>query len=286
MEKNLPKIKVMNQLKGFSIPWERDKGEAFQLITQGLKSGRTKVVHLRNRNIIRSVAAIAILLISSGLFMRFFERSLQSANGEHLTHQLPDGSIIELNSGSSLNYNPFWWRFERSLRFEGEAFFMVQKGKTFRVKSELAETQVLGTSFSIFSRENNYRVVCHTGKVKVLSLLSDNSALLGPNQIASLEPNGRFGLSTKDVLPEPVPWKSRLFEFTGTPLKEVFDEIQRQYDVILKYPEDINYYYTGGIDANRDLITSLNLVCKPFKITFEEISKGEYQLFESADKDN
>lgn len=286
MEKNLHNMKVMNQLKGFSIPWKKSQEDVWKDLEPLVNSRETKVVHIASRNWIRAVAAITILMISTGLFLRFFERQIESTYGEHLTHQLPDGSVIELNSGSSLSYHPYWWRFERNLTFEGEGFFMVQKGKKFSVESDLAETRVLGTSFSIYSRDNNYRVVCHTGKVQVFSLNSETSAVLSPNQIARLEPNGNLELSTKVALPDPMPWKTMIFEFTGTPLKDVLDEIQRQYDLILNYPENLNHFYTGGINANRDIITTLNLVCKPFKITFEKISEGEYKIFENTAKQN
>ena len=286
MVKNIRDKNFLNQLTGFDIPWEKDKGEVLQEIIPEIQARRPKVVRLGNRRVTRSVAALLIILLGTALFMRFHERSLESGNGEHLTHQLPDGSIVELNSGSNISYHPFWWRFERSLKFEGEAFFMVQKGKSFKVLSTLAETKVLGTSFSIFSRNRDYRVICHTGKVKVTSLISDHSALIEPNQEAILELDGKFKLNSREVLPEPVHWKAKLFEFTGSPLEEVLEEIERQYDVNISYPDNLSYYYTGGVDANRDIETSLNLVCKPFKITFEEISEGEYRLFEDTGKDN
>ncbi|MEA1876370.1 MAG: FecR domain-containing protein [Bacteroidota bacterium] len=286
MEKNLHDMKVMNQLKGFSIPWKKSQEDVWQELEPLVSAREAKVVHIASRNWIRAVAAILILLISTGLFLRFFERQLESAYGEHLTHQLPDGSVIELNSGSSLSYHPFWWRFERSLSFEGEGYFIVQKGTKFSVESDLAATQVLGTSFTIYSRDNDYQVTCHTGKVQVFAFNSETSAVLSPNQIARLESDGNLELSSQEALPDPMPWKNMIFEFTGTPLKDVLDEIQRQYDVIVNYPDKLNHFYTGGINANRDLTTTLNLVCKPFKITFEKISEGEYKIFENTAKQN
>ena len=274
----------MNQMEGFTVPWEKSRKEVFEEISASINKAPAKTIAFKRTSWIRAAAAIAILLLSTGLFIRFFERSINSSMGEHLSHQLPDGSVVELNSDSKISYKPFWWKFSRKLEFEGEAFFMVQKGKSFRVESSLAETQVLGTSFSIYSRNNNYKVLCHTGRVQVSSFASSTSAYLEPNQEASLKSDGQFSLSVIKVLPEPAQWKTMLFKFTGTPLTEVFDEIQRQYDITILYPDNLNYYYTGSIDANRDLLTTLNLVCKPFKITFREISKSEYQIFESAGK--
>ncbi|MCD6347394.1 MAG: FecR family protein [Bacteroidales bacterium] len=294
MVKNLHNDEVMNQLKDFSVPWEDSQDAVWQRMEttldappkSAIRSNTTKVVRMNSMSLIRSVAAVAIILIATVLFMRFFERNIESAYGEQLTHQLPDGSVIELNSGSSLSYHPLWWRFDRNLSFEGEGFFMVQKGKMFTVKSSLADTQVLGTSFSIFSRDNDYRVTCHTGQVQVNAHVEDVSAILSPNQTAQLEPDGKFKLIVNDILPDPVPWKSKTFEYTATPLREAFEEIQRQYDVEIIYPEELDYYYTGDIHTDRDIISTLDLVCKAFQITFEQKSEGEYQIIENPDKQN
>jgi len=284
MNKKIHDSEVMNHIKGFSIPWEKSRADVWRELAPSLSPRQGREVNLRSNGWIRYAAAIMVILLSSGLFLRFFERQIDCANGEHLTHQLPDGSTIELNSGSNLSYHPYWWKLKRSLRFEGEAFFMVQKGKSFLVESNNASTEVVGTSFSIYSRDENYKVVCHTGKVKVVSSKTSSTALLTPNQSAQLNQEGLFALSVIEVLPEPVPWRNLLFKYTGTPLSDVLDEIQRQYDVVISYTENIKHYYTGDIDANRDLKTTLDLVCKPFKITFAKISEGEYQVFENEVK--
>ena len=158
----------------------------------------------------------------------------------------------------------------------------MQKGKTFTVKSQLARTEVLGTSFSIYSRNDNYRVICHTGKVQVIS--PAESAILKPNQEAEILDQGRIDKRTVEVLPEPTPWKDRMFKYAGDKLTEVIDELERQYDVKINYSGRLDYYYTGNVNLNRDIETSLNLVCKPFEITFTKISEGVYQLFKNPDK--
>ena len=281
MEEKLHNKEIMDRLKGFNVPWEKDKDEAFKDIIPLMDKKPVRRT-LPQTAWFRAAAAVGIVLISTVLFLRFFERDLECGNGEFLSHQLPDGSLVELNSASTIKYNPYWWTFSRSLRFEGDAWFVVQKGKTFTVKSELAQTEVLGTSFSIHSRNDNYRVICHTGKVQVSS--PSESAILTQNQEAELLGEGKIDTRTVEMLPEPAPWKERMFKYTGDRLKDVIDELERQYDVIIKYSGQTEYYYTGNVNINRDFETSLDLVCKPFEITFTKISEGVYQLFENPDK--
>ena len=72
-----------------------------------------------------------------------------------------------LNAASRLQYHPYWWRFERQVKLEGEVF-LVKPGTLFKVVSEKGTTEVLGTEFNIYSREKNYSVFCQSGTVKVI----------------------------------------------------------------------------------------------------------------------
>jgi len=48
----------------------------------------------------------------------------------------------------------------------GKAYFDVDKGKTFTVKTDLGTVQVLGTRFDVESRDSIFKVVCYEGSVK------------------------------------------------------------------------------------------------------------------------
>jgi len=61
--------------------------------------------------------------------MRFYTQTITVPKGHHLVAQLPDGSTVDLNADTKLSYHPYWWRFARTVNFEGEGFFKVKKGK-------------------------------------------------------------------------------------------------------------------------------------------------------------
>ena len=100
MEKKLHKKDIMDRLEGFKVPWEKNKDEAFQDLLP-LIDKKTSTKSLAPTGWLRAAAAVGIVLISTLLFLRFFERNLECGNGEFLTHQLPDGSLVELNSAST-----------------------------------------------------------------------------------------------------------------------------------------------------------------------------------------
>lgn len=228
------------------------------------------------------VAAVFMLLLASGVFMRYYSKTVTTRSGEYLTHQLPDGSTVELNADTRLRYQPLWWSFNRSLSLSGEAFFMVQPGKQFTVLSDYAQTAVLGTSFSVYARNQNYRVICHTGKVEVVHRAVQQNTRLVPGQAVELKPDGQLSRQDKPDLLDPIPWKTGLFEFTGRPLNEVLEEISRQYGVSVHSHLKKMYYYTGQFQLSDPIAITLNLVCRPFGLTFVRDENGVYHIRDHA----
>ena len=76
--------------------------------------------------------------------------TLTTTRGEQTKVRLPDGTLVFLNSASSLKY-PTSFAGERRVELTGEAYFEVahDKEKPFRVISNGQEVKVLGTHFNI-----------------------------------------------------------------------------------------------------------------------------------------
>ena len=96
------------------------------------------------------IAASLLIIIGLSFTLMFYSKTITNPAGNHFTAQLPDNSRVEMNAASSIKYYPYRWYFSRKLKFEGEAFFSVEKGKKFTVTPNLDETTVLGTSFNIY----------------------------------------------------------------------------------------------------------------------------------------
>lgn len=239
-----------------------------------------------NRKIIKShrtfirVAALFIALVSISLFFRFYTKTIECPKGSHITALLPDSSIVELNAQSSIKYKPLWWTFSRKIKFEGEGFFKVTKGEKFKLSSKFGETIVLGTSFNIFSRDNKYEVTCFSGRVKVVSL-TKQSAIIGPNEQAEIDKSGRIEVF-KNIKPDiSISWINNMFLFTSVPVVEVIKEIERQYNIIINTDNNIDLYYTGFFSKNKSLEEVLDLLSKPFDISFVKSSDNEYRLIQN-----
>jgi len=224
-----------------------------------------------------SVAAVFVLLLGISGFFRFYSKTITTQAGSHFAMSLPDGSKVNLNAQSTLTYHPYWWRFERKVTFEGEGFFEVEKGKRFIVISKFGTTQVLGTTFNIFSRDEVYRVTCISGSVKVISK-SQNEVILKPNSKANLSPEGKINLIQDiETLPE-ISWKNNMFLFTAVPIREVFSEIERQFGITIETRIDSYTLYTGNFSKNQKAEEILGYICPALNCKFVRKSEKVYTI--------
>jgi len=227
-----------------------------------------------------SVAASVLLLIGVTSFLQFFSTTVSSGETTHQMCILPDGSVVELNSSSSITYHPYWWNFSREVKFKGEAFFEVEKGSNFKVISDNGTTEVLGTSFNIDARGANYEVYCKTGKVRVSNPESTLKFEITPGEFAQLDNIKNTGSKDKGKESDFLAWKENKFHFISTPLRSVFRTIEKHHGVVIHVnnPEIGNSIHTGSFVKSTDIEVTLNLICKTFNLTFVEVKKGEYKI--------
>lgn len=248
------------------IPWKQSERDVWETFKQKVKP--TSVIEMKPKTISwkLALAAVAVLFIGIGSFISTYTVNKTTLNAQNANAYLPDGSVVNLNAGSKISYKPYWWWAKRTVKFQGEAFFKVKKGKTFSVESNAGITEVLGTSFNIFSRSNRYEVVCITGKVKVMATASKQSVIIQPKEKAILDKTGQFKVEENINIENSKAWMTGKMIFTSEPLTEVFHEIERQYNVVIILHDDINFEYTGSLDRSEKIEGILQLICRPFEL--------------------
>jgi ferric-dicitrate binding protein FerR (iron transport regulator) len=267
--------------RDIEIPYKKSKEDAWAEIQQKFSSvPAPRIIFFKANRLTSGIAATIILLAAFFSLLRFYTTNIYCPAGQHLSHILPDGSSVEMNADSKLTYKPFWWRFERQVGFEGEAFFEVKKGSNFKIVSLLGHTQVLGTSFNIYSRENEYFVTCYTGQVMVTSLTSEE-VILSPNYEARINPDGNIIVMKEAKAGISHSWINNRFIFTSRPFDLVLKEIERQYGLTVILQVNQDYFYTGYFSKNKPVEEVLDLVCKPFGLTFVRISEREYKIVQN-----
>lgn len=261
---------------GGTFNWEKSADEVWQNIEASIVDSPRRTLRSLHAFAL-SAAAITVLLIGLSIFFYTHTQTITVPAGQHASANLPDGSTVQLNAQSEIHFKPYWWYIKREAFFEGEALFEVEKGQTFTVKSTGGATQVVGTSFNIYARPNSYRVTCLTGMVKVLSP-SNQEAYLSPNSRATILPNGHIETEENiDTLPE-ISWKNNYFRFTATPLIEVLNEIERQYNVHIELDAVTAANYTGNFSRQHNVEEVLELICPALGLNFIQTASDTYRI--------
>ncbi len=279
MNKNLPhKDKHSRFFEKTTIPYSLSKDEVWNDMMARINEEKKKpVVKTRKIIIYWAAAAVITLFISLSAFVRFYSKTLYAPPGQHLTQTLPGRSKVHLNAGTKLKYHPYWWHFSRISKLEGEAYFEVEKGKPFIVKSSQGETRVLGTRFNIFARNNEYRVYCINGKVQVKST-TGKKKILNTNQVVRVTVKGKMEYQANIKAHQSIAWTKNQFVYTAAPLKEVLKEMERQFDITVELDSSIDGNYTGNFQRGSSPETILNLIVRPFGLEVKQIHKTKYQI--------
>ncbi len=217
---------------------EFDTAKAWEKVAASAKPAKRRKLYQR-----WSVAATIVLLIFAGSYYAWNNTSAsnaiiveQKAEESNETVKLSDGSIVFLNKGAHIKYPKEFSTNERSLTLTGEAFFEIAKDakRPFRIKTEHAEVEVLGTSFNINTAEEETTVAVATGKVKVSSLFEEKSAVLTPNESAQITATDLNHFATKDM--NFLAWKTGNFVFKEMTVDAVVTDLNRFYEdkIILK----------------------------------------------------
>ncbi|MAJ51929.1 MAG: hypothetical protein CMB82_10000 [Flammeovirgaceae bacterium] len=151
---------------------------------------------------------------------------------------LPDGTIVWLNSQSSIQYKSDFSGSTRSVNLSGEAYFEVVKdpSKKFIVKTSSMSVTAIGTQFNVnaFSSGDRHQVALAEGKVMVQKTdklnEDDQKVYLDPGQSLSIfKSNGKMIQSSFD--PKKVlSWKDGIIYFDDAVLEEVVEVLERWYD--------------------------------------------------------
>jgi len=226
----------------------------------------TTTTPVRKLRPLRWVGYAAAAAIAALFVFQFYNpaTSISTLKGEHMAHLLPDQSTIELNADSKISYKSKSWASERIVELEGEAFFEVAKGASFKVITTNGTVEVLGTEFNVNARNNTLIVDCKEGKVRVTA--KSSTSILTQGQGTRLN-----GAKTRllDTYPsnidKKIGWRTGNYYLEGTTLDHAVEELERQYNIqvvglneaILKRKGDYTFRGSSLPDALDDLFFQL-----------------------------
>jgi ferric-dicitrate binding protein FerR (iron transport regulator) len=262
--------RILERTAHLSVPSGMSREEALSVIRKKISessySGKHTVKRILKPLFWYSMAAGILLLFGIwrvGFFSPLTE--VVADNGSHIDYRLPDGSQVILNSDSKLTYDKKNFNRNRHLTLDGEAFCNIAKGEKFIISTKQVEIEILGTSFNVFSRDDELKVSCLSGKILVTSV--DKSVTIIPGESVSLRNNQLNNYKDKNINTADS-WINGEFYFENAPLNSIIKEIERQFNVKFEVQKIDEKYFTGSF-TNNSLVDALEIVCIPLGLKYE-----------------
>ena len=198
---------------------------------------------------------------------------LQIPRGGEYQVKLADGTIVRLNSGSSLRYPVAFGKEKREVVLKGEAYFQVahDRQKAFVVVTDDIEVKVYGTEFNINTRVADY---VQTTLVRgAVSIKTERSAekMLKPGQLAQFDRlTGETEIKNVDVS-NYIGWKSGVYIFEDKSIEQIMDELSLWYDIEVFFRNNIsrNRHFSGSLPRYREIDDMLKVIEKTSHVRFE-----------------
>ncbi|MGV8090818.1 MAG: FecR family protein [Mangrovibacterium sp.] len=199
--------------------------------------------------------------------------SISSPRGQITSLTLFDGSVVWLNSESTIKYSSDFNTKKREVYVEGEAYFEVthHEKKPFIVNLGNSQVKVHGTSFNVkaYPQSNRIETVLMEGKIEFIA--NSQSILLNPCERIVLSP--QEGTIEKDQVDveKITAWKKGKYYYSNEKLSTIIGQLQRWYDMEFVFDENelSLYNFTGVINHEKSIQYNLKLIELTNKINVE-----------------
>lgn len=262
--------------------WDLDhkkESEAYNLLQERINSAKhaetnqPKPINWKRRvgiaaSILIAMVSLSILYLTTGQEdVKWIE--VIALYGEQKEVQLPDGTLVNLNAGSTIHYPEKFNGPCRSVKLNGEATLYVVKDARhpFVVNAAGIDVKVLGTRFNISSYADDPMVIVTLveGSVSV-SKQTDNSVkeplILQPNeQLVYKRGCGAINVTQVDAILA-TSWNNNQLIFENIPFEQVIKKLERRFNVTISVnePQIKCKHYTGKFLNNESVDEILQLI--------------------------
>ncbi len=233
------------------------------------------------RELTKAAAIIAVVLLSVVVYHHYQDKNDISASvmqkitvpsGQRISLDLPDGTVVWLNSRSTITYAPVaFTKNERKIQLDGEAYFEVvsDKKRPFTVETTNGKIEVLGTKFYVeaYADNNAFETALIEGSVKLTR--GKNQLYLKPNQMAYLVDDQLTVSNIKDY--SVYRWTEGLICFTDETFPNIMKKFEMYYGVSIQIDNKKveNYRCTGKFRQSDGILYALRVLQKDVRFNFE-----------------
>jgi transmembrane sensor len=231
-----------------------DTEQALARLHKRISGIETKHVKLRNRTWFRVAASFAAIVVTTFLVMRSWNdaspRMLTMAPDTLQTVVLPDSSMVTLAPGATLSFPEEFRGDERRVVLTGKAFFDVAKNASmpFLIQSGTVTTKVLGTSFTIDHRSQQFKLTVNTGRVQVGR--KEDIALLVPGDRLVYDTISRAHLIERVNMADATDWMYGVVRLEDATLSQVVAKLNDYFNrnIILVNESQMGCRITGTFE--------------------------------------
>ncbi len=288
---NPHKIELVNEAKDIILgvkfkhiePSKEKVNTEWTSLEYKIKANNLKKIKKKSNNYTKlvGIAASILLLFSLGVYTLTgnpVKTSYKTAYGEVLNLKLMDGSVVTLNSNSSIYF------YENNLRkiwLTGEAYFEVDKKEStnakFLVVTDDLNIEVYGTSFNVDTKHQKTSVFLEEGNVW-LELKNGTTKKMIPGNFISYSSKEDLIIEQKEKVKATfkTSWKDGSIIFENLPLSEAIQKIEDTYGLTAIFKDEISKtkLITGGVP-----ITNLNICLRAIEKSVNvKITKLKNQL--------
>lgn len=196
------------------------------------------------RYAVRTAAAVIVMVGAAYLGKVVYHHSLAEREmsvfvpaGQRMQVTLADGTHVQLNAGTTLEYPVVFSHKDRRVKLTGEALFEVAHDAKhpFIVETFATDLRVLGTKFNVLADPDNevFSTTLIEGKVKVTNRNDPaESIIMQPNDMVVLE-NGRLYKERVSDFAD-LCWTEGLIHLKKMPFGELMAIFERAFDVRIK----------------------------------------------------
>lgn len=239
-------------------------------------------------NYYRWLAAAAVLIFLVGatfIYQRIFKaedwQTYTTQNAERLRVILPDGSQVELNAASQIQFLAAGFDTLRAVTLSGQAFFEIRpNGNPFVVNTENAQVRVLGTSFDVRARHQRTQVMVQVGRVSLQTVGApvEKGVVLAPGQMSFVD---KLAMPIAPIAIDSIfiaAWRQQRLVFENTPLSEIAAELQRVYDVEIQIADhELHTLAITGTFERQPVTEVLTSLCLALHLNYSG-SNGKYVI--------
>lgn len=190
--------------------------------------------------------------------------TISTPKGGQYRVTLPDGTKVWLNAASSIRFPTAFVASQRQVTVTGEVYVEVAQdgSKPFVIDVNGQSTvQVLGTIFNVnaYADDGFIKTTLIEGSVRI-----NHQIILKPGQQALQHSNNTtLKIINHADMDQTLAWKNGLFNFNGMPLRGVMSQLERWYDIEVRYAGEVdNIIFDGKMYRNANLSDVLEVMNK------------------------